>query len=68
LAEKLGKDLGHGEEISRHLGLLQGASELGLVQKVALSACMSLKHNDSALDHIYYIHDMYGPFAFFLSF
>lgn len=31
LAEKLSQDLGHGEEVPRHLGVLQGAPELRVV-------------------------------------
>jgi hypothetical protein len=31
LVEKLSEDLGHGEEISHHCGLLQGASELRII-------------------------------------
>ena len=38
LAEELGQDMGHGEEISRRLGLLQGAPELRIVQEVATYA------------------------------
>lgn len=36
LVEKLSKDLGHGEEIFRHLRILQSTSEFRIVQKVAI--------------------------------